>query len=304
MGIPDVGYKGASAQAIRFHYDVGNDFYRLWLDPSLTYSCALWEERDEDDELELAQTRKLDFHIHQARAAGAERVLDIGCGWGSLLRRLVEAHRVRNAVGLTLSAAQAQYLATLENPHIEVREENWFDHLPENPYRAIISIAAFEAFAAPGLSREEKICAYRTFFEGCHRWLQPGGWMSIQTIAWGNARRQDSSGFIEAEIFPESDLPTLDELAKATERRFEVVALRNDRQDYRRTCRVWLSRLKAKRGAAVDLVGEEVVARFEKYLKVAWIGFHTGKIHLYRITLRRIDDACGGNPLDASVSVD
>jgi cyclopropane-fatty-acyl-phospholipid synthase len=286
----DAGYRGASTSAIQYHYDAGNAFYRLWLDPSLTYSCALWEEGEPDEALEAAQRRKLDFHIRQARAEGMDRVLDIGCGWGSLARRLVTAHNVRTVVALTLSAAQAEWVRDIGDARIDIREENWFDHVPSAPYDALLSVASFEAFAKPDLSEAERAAAYRTFFERCHRWLRSGGWMSLQTIAWGTATREASSQFIERQIFPDSDLPTLAELAKATDQLFEVVALRNDRLDYARTARVWLSRLKAERGAAVETVGEETVARYEKYLKLAWIAFHTGKLHLYRLTLRRADD--------------
>src|SRR5215212_4888186 len=95
---------GTPAAAIRQHYDVGNDFYELWLDPSMSYSCALWATGDAaaTDTLEAAQLRKIDFHLPQARAAGKQQVLDIGCGWGATLRRLVEVHGVGQVVGLTL----------------------------------------------------------------------------------------------------------------------------------------------------------------------------------------------------------
>src|SRR5688500_8349804 len=99
--------RGASAEAIQYHYDVGNGFYQLWLDADLNYSCAMWHE---NDTLEEAQLRKLDHHIAAARAQGGARVLDIGCGWGSLMRRLVEHHGVDRAVGLTLSAQQADWI--------------------------------------------------------------------------------------------------------------------------------------------------------------------------------------------------
>src|SRR5688572_25683389 len=94
---------GASRSAIRHHYDLSNDFYALWLDPSMTYSSALWSD---GDSLASAQRRKLDFHIEGARAPGAARVLDVGCGWGGLLQRAVDDWGVGHAVGLTLSQAQ------------------------------------------------------------------------------------------------------------------------------------------------------------------------------------------------------
>lgn len=277
---------GASSDAIQQHYDVGYDFYRLWLDSNLTYSCALWET---DDNLESAQLRKLDFHIHEARAESAESVLDIGCGWGSLLRRLVDAHAVGKAVGLSLSNDQISRIAALENPRIEGRLESWSDHIPAEPYDAIISIGAFEHFIKPHLSREQKVEGYRIFFRCCHDWLKPNGWFSLQTLAYENKYEDTPGRFTERVILPESDAPRLAEIARASQGLFEVIALRNDPGDYEHTCREWLSRLRNNRAAALELVGEEVVARYEKFLKLAIIGFHSGMLSLLRITLRRVD---------------
>ncbi|NEO43441.1 MAG: methyltransferase domain-containing protein [Moorea sp. SIO4A3] len=278
---------GASAEAIQHHYDVSNDFYRLWLDTTNTYSCALWEE---NDTLESAQLRKIDFHINQSRARGVKRVLDIGCGWGSTVKRLVEMYSVEHAVGLTLSDAQAEYIASFNQPQIKVKVESWLNHNPTDPYDAIISIGAFEHFAKLDLSQAQKIEGYRKFFQCCHQWLKPGSWMSLQTISYENSTQEDFSKFYAEEIFPESDLPRLSDIAEASERIFEIVAVQNDREDYERTCRTWLSRLKENRAAAVKLVGEKVVNRYEKYLKFSTIGFHLGTMGLLRITLRRIDN--------------
>ena len=276
---------GASAEAIQHHYDVGNEFYRLWLDSTLTYSCALWEE---NDTLESAQIRKIDFHVKQARASGAERVLDVGCGWGATLKRLVEKHEVKQACGLTLSQTQAAWIASFNDPRIDVRVESWSDHSPEKPYDAIISIGAFEHFVKPKLTKAQRVKSYRAFFQRCHEWLKPGGFLSLQTIAYGNIRRENMIDFIE-EIFPESELPMLAEIAEASERVFEIMALRNDRQHYKRTCAAWYSNLKANRAAAIKLVGQEMVARYEKYLRISRMSFHRERSVLLRITLRRID---------------
>ncbi|MBD6618042.1 class I SAM-dependent methyltransferase [Komarekiella sp. 'clone 1'] len=278
---------GASAEAIQHHYDVSNEFYRLWLDSTNTYSAALWED---NDTLELAQIRKLDYHINQAKASNAKRVLDVGCGWGSTLKRLVEVHGVQQAVGLTLSNSQAEWISSFNQPQIDARVESWSDHVPTAPYDAIISIGAFEHFAQLNLSQDEKIAGYRAFFQRCHEWLQPGGCISLQSISYENSRREDFSQFYANEIFPESDLPRLADIATASERLFEVVALRNDREHYARTLRAWQKGLKANRAAAVNLVGEEVVNRYEKYLKFSIIGFHVGTMGLLRVTLRRIDN--------------
>jgi cyclopropane-fatty-acyl-phospholipid synthase len=277
---------GASAEAVRHHYDVSNEFYRLWLDSTMSYSAAMWEE---GDTFEAAQVRKLEFHTKQARASGAKRVLDVGCGWGALLKYLVEMHGVERAVGLTLSKNQAEWIASYNLPQIEVRVESWTDHSPEAPYDAIASMGAFEHFARPNLSEEERVAGYRLFFQRCHQWLKPGGWMSLETVSYENAHSEDLSEFFLTEIYPESDLPTLADIAKATERLFEIVRLRNDREDAANTWRAWLAGLRANRGKAIEIVGEKIVAHYEKYLKLSIIGNHTGTMGQLRMALRRID---------------
>lgn len=279
---------GASPKAIQYHFDVGNDFYQLWLDKSLTYTCAFWEENEGDDSLELAQTRKLDFHIHQARASDANRVLDIGCGWGSLLRRMVQVHGVKQTIGLTLSQAQVDFIQSVACPQVQVMLMSWTHYMPEEPFDAILAVGVMEHAVKPELSDAQRLEAYRNFFSRCHAWLKPSGWISVQTIAYENMHRQELSQFI-CQVYPESDLPTLVEIIKASAGLFEVVALRNDRQHYERTCRVWLSRLKKNRAAVLNLVGEAVVAQFEKYLKLCIIGFHTRNMSLLRIAFHRID---------------
>ena len=286
--------RGASPEAIRHHYDVGNDFYRLWLDPTLTYSCALWSEDDRDDMLEIAQRRKIEYHAQSARARGAERVLDIGCGWGAVLKHLVEEQGVRQAVGLTLSRQQAEWIASFNHAGIEVRLESWTEHVPTEPYDAVVSIGAFEHFARPEWDDEQKVAAYRTFFTRCHEWLRPGGRLSLQTIAFGDIdptqiRTSSQIRFIAQEIFPESALPTLGQIIQASDGLFEVVALRNDRENYERTCRVWCSRLTAQRRQAVAAAGEDVVARYVRYLRLSAASFQFGQTWLLRFAFRRLD---------------
>jgi cyclopropane-fatty-acyl-phospholipid synthase len=288
--------RGASPDAIRHHYDVGNDFYRLWLDESLTYSCALWNEGDSDRMLEAAQLRKYDYHVNAAQAVNAGRVLDVGCGWGALLRRLVESHGVGQATGLTLSETQAAWLTAHPHPRIDVRQESWLDHTPAAPYDAIISIGAFEHFARAGWTESERLAAYRAFFTRCRSWLKPGGRMSLQTITMGNVDperllQRPNMQFILTDIFPESMLPTLADIVAASDGLFELISLRNDRLDYYRTCRVWYKRLSACREEAVALVGEATVERYLRYLKVSTFGFGEGYIGLLRMTLQRWDEA-------------
>jgi cyclopropane-fatty-acyl-phospholipid synthase len=286
--------QGASPEAIQHHYDVGNDFYRLWLDPTLTYSCALWNDDDGDDMLEIAQRRKIEHHSQWAHAKGAERVLDIGCGWGAVLKHLVEEQSVRHAVGLTLSRQQAEWIGSFHHPGIEVRQESWMEHDPAEPYDAVISIGAFEHFARPEWDEEQKVAAYRDFFARCHRWLRPGGRLALQTIAYGDVdpaqvRTSSQVRFIVQEIFPESELPTLAQIIQACDGLFEVVALRNDRENYERTCRVWCSRLTAQRRQAVATAGADVVARYVRYLRLSAAAFQLGQTCLLRCAFRRFD---------------
>ena len=280
---------GASRTAIAYHYDVGNEFYRLWLDPTLTYSCALWEP---GDDLESAQTRKMDFLVGLAAAPRADRVLDIGCGWGGMLARLVGTHEVRHAVGLTLSQAQADWIAGRSPSRIDVRVESWEQHEAAERYDAIISVGAFEHFATPGLSRREKVDRYRSFFAKCHTLLAPGGRLALQTIAVGDAKlTRDALAdifFIGREVFPESMLPRQSEITTACDPMFEVLSVRNDQTHYALTCREWLRRLRANRQEAVDVGGEDLVDRYERYLDAAARMFTRGHTHLLRLGLVKV----------------
>ena len=285
------GYRGASAEAIQHHYDLGNDFYALWLDPSRTYSCALWESDDES--LESAQMRKLDHIAAAARAAGAARVLDVGCGWGSMMRRLVEHHGAARVVGLTLSEAQAEHVSSWADERYDVRVENWADHEPGAPYDAIVSIGAFEHFADYGMPRAKRIQAYKEFFERAAGWLPRGGRLALQTILKGNNVRPDREMrrdlmFIIERIFPESELPWLSEVVEASERRFDVVGARNDPDHYARTCQAWLDGLLAERERAEELVGAGAVADYERYLRACVSAFRRRHLGLLRVAFERV----------------
>jgi cyclopropane-fatty-acyl-phospholipid synthase len=284
-------YRGASTEAIRHHYDVGNEFFGLWLDETRSYSCALWDGTD--DTLLAAQQRKLDHLIDGAQAAGRARVLDVGCGWGGLLRRLVEQHGVQHAVGLTLSRQQAEYIGQRPDERCDVRVENWAEHRPSEPYDAIISIGAFEHFADFGMGREARVAAYRRFFESCYDWLPLGGRLALQTNVKGNNVRLDRRMvrdllFIVDHIFPESELPWPSEILEASERRFDVVSVQNTPDDYARTCLRWLDGLTWKRVRAVELVGEKTVADYERYLDAAAEAFVRRHIGLMRIIFERV----------------
>ena len=277
---------GGSKEGILHHYDIGNDFWRLMLGPAFAYSAAIFD--GENDTLEAAQERKFRWHMKSAGISRAQSVLEVGCGWGTLLRMISEEPHVKKIVGLTLSDAQTAYLNGLNLPGTEIRTENWAVHEPTEQYDSIISIGAFEHFAKPQDTHEQNMIVYRDFFERCHRWLTPNGGMSLQTIAYGAMDRKDASEFMNTEIYPESELPYLSEIIEACSGLFEVVAVRNDRFDYARSYDEWLKNLRHDRGRAVDLVGEDEVRRFEKFFKLGSVGFRLGKIWLLRFSLRPI----------------
>ena len=243
----DPNRPGASAAAIQAHYDVGNDFYRLWLDETMTYSSAMWLDEEDTASLAEAQRRKITWHLHHSGADRVDTVLDIGCGWGAVLRgaaalRREGAPRLALGTGLTLSEAQAELARETfsrdaahdggASLNIDIRLESWVDHNPIAPYGAIVSIGAFEHFTKPADDSAAKIAIYRDFFERCRSWLRPAARMTLQTIAYGDPALNASALPLLKEIFPDSDLPRLPEILAAVDGLFEVERLRNDRNDY------------------------------------------------------------------------
>ncbi len=285
--LPAADPGGSSAAALESHYDLGNDFFRLWLGQTMSYTSALWA--GEDDTLDEAQTRKVDYHCGQVHVQGAERVLDVGCGWGQLLRRAVQNYDVGHAVGLTLNQSHVDWIAAFDEPRIETHCVHWADYVADEPFDRVFAWGVLEHAARADISESQKQDAYRNFFELCHQRLKPGGWLSLQTIVFENCRREDLNEFILTKIFPESDLPRIGDIARATERMFEVRALVNHREHYVRTLKAWHRLLRANRDEAVALVGEEMFLAHEKYLSLFIIGFHTGTMNLSRWSMRRID---------------
>lgn len=280
---------GGSPEAIRHHYDVGLPFYRGWLDPSLTYSCGLW---DDAEDLEEAQARKLDYHADNVRAGAGSRILDIGCGWGSMLRHL-QARGVDRAVGLTLSPDQFHHVESLALARSEVRLQSWVDFRSDDPFSGIVSIGAFEHFADPGQTDGQRQDVYRAFFRKCRDSLEPRGWLSLQTIAYGEMNRSEANPFIQTSIFPAAELPTIEDIVVASRGLFEIRTLRNDRVDYARTCEAWASRLRRHARADPAFADAELVSRYHRYLRLSAAGFRMGKIVLLRLEMQASGWATG-----------
>ena len=285
-----VSDRGASAESIQHHYDMSNSFYSSWLDESMTYSCALWQEGD--DSLAAAQMRKIDYLVSFLGTGGWGRVLDIGCGWGAAMRRLVDEYGVQHVTGLTLSEAQARRIAEQPDPRLEVHIQDWADFVPDAPYDAAISVGAMEHFVKFGWERSKKVAAYRRFFEKCYESLKPGAPLALQTIGKGNVgldeQGMQDTIFIAQHIFPESDPPRLAEILHAAEKLFEVREVVNHREHYARTCSAWLERLRANWAEATEITGPEKVAVYERYLEASRRQFEIGHANLYRISLRRV----------------
>jgi cyclopropane-fatty-acyl-phospholipid synthase len=278
---------GASAEVIRTYYDRSPEFFRLFLGDPIVYSGAFWDDDDPSDTLEQAQARKIDFHMRCARATGVGRLLDIGCGWGTLLRRAVATHGVQHATGLTLSPIQKRWIDSFGESRIDIRLDHWWDHRPAEPYDAIITIEALEHFAQEGYSEELRLESYRHFFARCHQWLKPGGFLSLQDLCWGIAHRGLHPRV--AEMWLETDMPRLAELVRASEMLFEVVSVQQNREHYARTCRVWLERLRGARAEAVALAGEDATQHFEDNLELWARGFELGSVEIPRVVFRRSD---------------
>jgi cyclopropane-fatty-acyl-phospholipid synthase len=278
----------ATKRDIEFHYDVGDDFYALWLDADLNYSAALWQGVND---LESAQRQKNVFHLEAANARDARRILDIGCGWGALLRTARAMSPDAELVGLTLSTTQKDHCAAVL-PAAEILLESWEDHVPPAPYDAILTVGALEHFASHRMSKEQRVQRYASFFRFCRNAMSPVGRMSLQTIAYGNLATGRLDSFIYERIFPNSDLPFLEELAAAAHGTLEIASLRNDRLDYAKTCSTWAERLVRRAGEAVEITGDpELVSSYIRYLKMSAAGFKTGALALYRLSLVPYADA-------------
>jgi cyclopropane-fatty-acyl-phospholipid synthase len=287
--------RGSSVEAIRAHYDVSNDFYAAWLGPSMVYSSGLWRDGDPPD-LDRATARKIDYFASSALPDGATRVLDVGCGWGATLRRLVTDHRVEVAVGLTLSDKQRKFAQECTMSGIEIRTESWESFRADEPFDAVFSFGAFEHFAQDGTTGPQRVARYRRFFAQCHLWLRPGGRLALETIAHDDAPDTATPlgrgplGDTVLSIFPEALCPHLSEVVLGFEPWFEIEILRSDAADFARTFRAWQVALRDHEDAATAAAGADTVRRFRRYLAASEVQFRDGTLTNLRFVLRRRTD--------------
>lgn len=282
------GHAGASAEAIRSHYDVGNDFFAAWLDETMTYSAARWADGPAGaSRLREAQFAKMDWHLDAAAVRGGS-LLDIGCGWGGLLRRAAAERGVTDLVGITASPSQADWIRRHPGtPPIEVLTLPRQEADLNRTFDAIVSIGAIEHFAGPGLGSDERIRIYRDFFQFCHRRLRPGGRMSIQFIAWMDLKGRPAEQVLPLELFPESALPYPIEILTAADADFHPIALENRPTDYSKTLAAWLENLIAHWDHLVEVHEKDLVKRYIRGFRRFVLGFEGGTIGLFRVALLR-----------------
>ncbi|HKW38151.1 MAG TPA: cyclopropane-fatty-acyl-phospholipid synthase family protein [Burkholderiales bacterium] len=285
--------KRGDRDAIQYHYDVSNDFYALWLDRNLVYSCAYF--RGESDSLELAQEQKLDHILGKLMVRPGERFLDIGCGWGALILRAAKKYGAR-ATGVTLSRNQFEFASKrireegLEG-RCEVRLQDYRDIPGEGVYDKIASVGMFEHVGLKHL---------KGYFATVRSLLADGGLVLNHGIT---ATDPDSSWvglgageFINRYVFPHGELPHLSlvlrEMARAGLEAADVESLR---RHYARTCLEWARRLEENRERAISAAGDKRYRIWQIYLAGCAHGFANEWMNIYQVLARK--EGAASNPL-------
>ncbi len=276
-------------EEIQAHYDLSDEFFGLFQDSSRTYSCAFFER--DDMTLGEAQLAKIDLALGKLDLRPGMTLLDVGCGWGSVMKRAVESYDV-NVVGLTLSKNQHRYckqlfttLDTDRNTRVELHGWEEFDE----PVDRIVSIEAFEAFP------KER---YLPFFETCYRILPHGGRLVLQTIMGHPLKRWPDLGipivmsdlkfmrFIAKEIFPGGSIPCDEDIiGLSSDAGFSMHHSETLNPHYVRTLETWAKNLEAKHDEAVAATSEQVYERYMKYLTGCADFFQRGISELGQFTL-------------------
>ncbi len=268
-------------RAVRHHYDVGNDFFALFLDRSMTYSCAYFKAGAAS--LEEAQEAKLELVCTKLGLRRGERVLDVGCGWGSFAIHAARRHGV-NVLGITLAERQAELArervreAGLSD-HAEIRVADYRE-LAEEPFDAITSIGMVEHVG------EERIDEYAR----CLRTLlRPGGRLMNHGIAkLKDLDTPDEGAFSERFVFPDGVPLPLSRITLALERTgLAVTHVEGLQADYAETLRHWIDRYESRYEDAVRLAGAERARVFRLYLRAARLGFVTGWASVYQVLAHR-----------------
>jgi cyclopropane-fatty-acyl-phospholipid synthase len=281
--------------AIRFHYDVGNEFYRLWLDRRMVYSCGYFARGDES--LDDAQVAKLDLVCRKLRLERGERLLDIGCGWGALVVHAAK-HYGAHALGITLSEQQATWARE------RVAREGLADRvtIAVRDYRTLKAPERFDKIASVGMVEHVGLKRLPDYFAAAFRVLAPGGLFlnhGIISVAdarprtlldplWRTLWRRDQ--FIRRYVFPDGDLIPSSEIISAAEGQgFELRDVESLREHYVTTLRHWVQRLERREHDARRIVGDVNYRVWRLYMSASAHGFKTGRIGIVQSLLAKQD---------------
>jgi cyclopropane-fatty-acyl-phospholipid synthase len=254
------------------HYDTGNDLFERMLDRRLTYSCGYWKDAAD---LEAAQEAKLDLVCRKLRLRQGMRLLDIGCGWGSLLRFAARRHGVE-ALGVTVSTEQAGYARRVcDGLPVDIRVLD---------YRALGR--QYDAIASIGMVEHVGWKNYAGFMEVAHRCLAPGGLFLLHTIGSRRSQKQ-TDPWIDKYIFPNSMLPSLAQLTRAAEPYFVVEDLQNFGPDYDRTLMAWDRNFRSAWPGLEARYGKRFYRMWRYYLMSSAASFRSRRIQLWQLVLAR-----------------
>ena len=276
--------------AIRHHYDVSNRFYRLVLGPTMVYSCGYFTASDET--LEVAQERKLDVICRKLRLAPGDRLLDIGCGWGSLVIHAARRYGV-HAVGVTLSEAQAELArSTAEQLGLQDRIE-----IRVQDYREIAG-APFDKIASVGMYEHVGQAQLGVYTEAVMGLLRPGGLFLNHGIARLATHAPAPDEFITRYVFPDGELhPVSDIITAMQSTGLEVRDVESLREHYALTLRRWVANLAAHREEAIAEAGPDRERVWRLYMLGSALGFEAGEISVFQVLAAR-PGAAHGLPLD------
>lgn len=275
--------------AVTYHYDTGNDFYRLFLGQWMAYSCAYFPTRAAD--LDSAQAAKFEHICRKLRLQRGERLLDVGCGWGGLLVYAAEKYGVQ-ATGVTLSQPQAEFgqdwirgAGLVDRAGVVVRDYRDLD--PARPFDKIVSVGMFEHVGRARLPE---------YFASAYRVLRPGGLFLNHGIAaqqrrapgWIERIFLQRGQFIQRYIFPDGELvPVSAALAEAEQAGFEVRDVESLREHYALTLRHWVRSLEARRAEALRITDERTYRAWRLYMAASAYGFEAGQINVFQTLLSR-----------------
>ncbi|MEO5817929.1 MAG: cyclopropane-fatty-acyl-phospholipid synthase family protein [Gemmatimonadaceae bacterium] len=275
--------------AIRYHYDVGNDFYSLWLDERMVYSCAYFADgRETEDELEAAQLAKLDLICRKLRLKAGERMLDVGCGWGALIMHATKYYGV-TALGITLSDAQA------ELARARIAEQGLADRctVEIRDYRHLQDHAPFHKISSVGMVEHVGVENLPTYFAALHRALRPGGVLLNHGIVsvsearpksrydWLEKRIWKRDAFLDQYVFPDGRLGPLSAVIAGAELvGFETRDVESLREHYALTLRAWLTRLARHAELATSLSDARTYRTWRLYMAASAYGFSSGRLNV------------------------